>query len=331
VFTLHHCRLLLPCVVLLANRASALQTEVRIDTGQADAVLAILGGADQWSRLWNTEGYGRLKKRDTEMGRAFADSEFREFVESAGLKARRNTLSTTLHGWKQADMESIGRRVGSYLPPGAELKATVYIVIKPRSNSFVYELSTNPAIFLYLDPGKTKAQFENIVAHELHHVGLASVSRQTEGKLLRLSANVRAAVQWLGAFGEGLAMLAAAGSPDIHPHKDSVAQERMRWDRDLKNMKQDMRAIEEFLLAIFEGRLDEQQQRKKAMSFFGTQGPWYTVGWQMAVAVEKSKGRAELLDCMLDMRKLLFSFNDAAKAMGLPLWSEDLLTALGTL
>ena len=246
VFTLRHCRLLLLCVVLPANRVMALQTEVRIDSGQADAVLAILGGADQWSRLWKTEGYARLKKRDTEMGRAFTDSEFREFVESADLKMRSNALSTTLNAWKQADMESIGRRVGSYLPQGAELKATVYIVIKPRSNSFVYELSTNPAIFLYLDPGKTRAQFENTVAHELHHAGLASVSRQTEDKLAGLPSNIRSAVHWLGAFGEGLAMLAAAGSPDIHPHHDSAAEERMRWDRDLKNLQQDMQAIEAF-------------------------------------------------------------------------------------
>src|SRR5260370_27138028 len=43
VFTLRHCRLLLLCVVLLANRVLALQPEVRIDTGQADAVLEILG------------------------------------------------------------------------------------------------------------------------------------------------------------------------------------------------------------------------------------------------------------------------------------------------
>jgi len=36
----------------------------------------------------------------------------------------------------------------------------------------------------------------------------------------------------------------------------------------------------------------------------------------MAVTVEKSKGRAELLDCMLDVRKLLFSYNDCCKGHG---------------
>jgi hypothetical protein len=323
------CRIRLWVFLAIPGFAQWLRTDVQINTGQADAVLAILDGKDQWSDLWKTDGYTRLKKRDAGMGRAFTDSEFREFVESADLKGRSGALSATLNEWKKADMELIGERIRSYLPPEAALKATVFIVIKPRSNSFVYELSTNPAIFLYLDPAKTKAQFENTAAHELHHAGLASLSRQDGEKLAALPSNVRQAVQWLGAFGEGLAMLAAVGSPGVHPHRDSSAEDRARWDRDLKNVPQDMRAIEAFLLETVSGKLDEKQQREKGMSFFGTQGAWYTVGWKMAATVEKAKDRARLLDCMRDMRYLLSSYNDAAKDTE-PRWSRDLLAALGT-
>jgi len=53
------------------------------------------------------------------------------------------------------------------------------------------------------------------------------------------------------------------------------------------------------------GKLAEEQQNEKGMSFFGTQGPWYTAGWTMAVTVERVKGRAALIDCMTDMRRLL--------------------------
>ncbi len=31
------------------------------------------------------------------------------------------------------------------------------------------------------------------------------------------------------------------------------------------------------------------------MSYFGVQGPWYTVGWQMAVIIEKQLGRERLI------------------------------------
>ena len=88
-----------------------------------------------------------------------------------------------------------------------------------------------------------------------------------------------------------------------------------------------MRAVEAFLIAVAKGDLDENQRHEKGMSFFGIQGPCYTVGWRMAVTVEQAKGRAELLECMRDMRRLLLSYNDAPKAADLPQWSEELLSA----
>ena len=201
-------------------------------------------------------------------------------------------------------------------------------MIKPRGNSFVSELATNPAVFLFLDPNITKEQFENTVAHELHHVGLASMG-SAANQVGSYSANLRQAVKWIGAFGEGLAMLAAAGGPDVHPHLNSSTQDRARWNADLRNLRQDMHSVEGFLLDTMAGKLDEEQQNKKGMSFFGTQGPWYTIGWTMAVTVEKVKGRPALIDCMSDMRKLLRYYNEAASQLQ-PKWSEELLKAFAS-
>jgi hypothetical protein len=47
-------------------------------------------------------------------------------------------------------------------------------------------------------------------------------------------------------------------------------------------------------------------------SFFGTQGPWHTVGWKMAVTIEVVYGRTRLIDCMCDQRRLLSTYNEAA-------------------
>ena len=41
-------------------------------------------------------------------------------------------------------------------------------MVKPKTNSFVFETTSNPAIFLYLDPEESQSEFENIVAHESH-------------------------------------------------------------------------------------------------------------------------------------------------------------------
>ena len=67
------------------------------------------------------------------------------------------------------------------------------------------------AIFLYLNPLLSKTQFENKVAHESHHIGIDSLHAKLEASMSGLSDSQKEAVRWLGTFGEGEAMLAAAG------------------------------------------------------------------------------------------------------------------------
>ncbi len=313
---------------LLSPTPTSERVQIRIDAQQAHAILAVLDGSGPWDRVTRTEAYVRLKKRESERGRGLTDDEFRTFVESPELKMRTTVLFRTLKQWTQADIGQIANRVMAYLPPEATIKTSIYIVIKPPSNSFVYEAASNPAIFLYLDPSTSRAEFENTVAHELHHIGLASVAKRTELGYARLSPNVRAVAEWVGAFGEGLAMLGAAGSADIHPHQSSSPEDRARWDRDVANFENDMRSVEAFFLQIIRGELDEAQQRQRGMSFFGTQGPWYTVGWKMAVTVEKALGRPTLVACMHDPRDLLVRYNEAAEQLGLPRRSAELVSAL---
>ena len=54
---------------------------------------------------------------------------------------------------------------------------------------------------------------------------------------------------------------------------------------------------------------------QKGPDFFGVQGPWYTVGYKMAVAVEKRYGRAALIDCMRDRRLLLVRYSAVTEEM----------------
>jgi hypothetical protein len=136
----------------------------------------------------------------------------------------------------------------------------------------------------------------------------------------------------MGAFGEGSAMLAAAGGPDVHPHAASRPQDRARWDRDLANFNQDVRALETFFLRVLDGGFSsKEEERKTAFSFFGVQGPWYTVGYKMAVTIEGRFGRGALIGAMRDPPKLLELYNRAASegnASGggeLALWSATLL------
>ena len=102
----------------------------------------------------------------------------------------------------------------------------------------------------------------------------------------------------MGAFGEGFAMLVAAGGPDNDPHAASSPEEHARWEHDLANFNQDLSTLQEFFLDVIDQRLvGKDKIDEKAYSFFGVQGPWYTVGYKMSVVIEKRYGRKRLIDC----------------------------------
>ena len=336
---------LLGCAPLcVAQNSLSSAVNVHLVTDEAEAVLAILAKKQakqpiaeaDWQRLFQSEGYTRLKKRETSMKRSFDDADFKTFVLSDQLAKQAQDLEQTLARWKRADIRRAARLALIYLPKQARISAKIYPVIKPRSNSFVFEVKTDPAIFLYLDPTVSKEKFENTLAHELHHIGYGSgcPSQRTEETIAKLPKNIRTVVAYVGAFGEGFAMLAAAGGPNTHPHAVSTQEERARWDKDMANFNNDLKKVEEFFLDILANRLTAEEIQEKGFSFFGVQGPWYTVGWKMSVTIEKTYGRQALIECICDQQKLLQTYNKAAArnnrrgSKSLALWSESLIKAI---
>jgi len=328
-------------------RVTQEQVNVRLVTDEAEAVLTILAkkkanepiAEADWQQLFATEGYVRLKQRETSMQRSFEDADFKTFVLSEQLAARAPALREALDKWKRADITGAARLALNYLPKDARISAKIYPVIKPRENSFVFDVKNDPAIFSYLDPTVSPQKFENTLAHEMHHIGYGTScpSKQNADQLSELPPNVKTALTWTSAFGEGFAMLAAAGGPDIHPHAVSNNEEHARWDKDVANFNDDLKKVEKFLLDILDGRLTGEDVTKAGFSFFGeTQGPWYTVGWQMSVLIEKTYGRAALIESFCDQRKLLSTYNRAAEKYNrksrkpLSLWSRSLVDRLAS-
>lgn len=321
-----------------------------LDASEADQVLAILAlrragkpvDDSAWKKLFATEPYRRLKAREVAIGRrfhdttnVFTDEDFQRFVLSDSLEQDAPALSATLDGWKRADLTRLAEQDLAYLPDSAVIHAKVFPVIKPNNNSFVWETATNPAIFLYLDPAVSRASFVNTVTHELHHIGLGSLGPVYDRRIAPLPERARSVAGSLGAFGEGLAMLAAAGGPDIDPQAASSPQRRAQWNQDMANFNTDLNAVNTFFADALAGKYASQDAiDEKASSFYGAQGPWYTVGYKMAVMVEKRFGRRALIGTMLEFRCLLVLYNRAAaeqNASGrgpLPLWSDSVLAAV---
>ncbi|HSB55738.1 MAG TPA: DUF5700 domain-containing putative Zn-dependent protease, partial [Gemmatimonadales bacterium] len=185
-----------------------------------------------------------------------------------------------------------------------------------------------------LDTDQSGAVFANTVAHELHHIGLgAACDRAGEARYADTSAAAAKARNWLGAFGEGLAMLAAAGGPNVHPHRDSPPSERERWDRDSRDAAAQMVALERFFLSILNGRLTADSAiTRQGMEFFGVQGPWYTVGYRMWSTVERRLGRARVVADACEPARLIVDYDLAvAQDRSAPRWSPSFVRAMRAL
>ncbi len=311
------------------------RVHLRFDTAEAVVALAVIRHAAPDSAVFATTAYRRLKDREAAFHRAFTDSEFAAFLASDTLAARADTLRRTLAAWEAADLDSAAARALAYLPPEAHISATVYVVIKPHPNSFVWDTERDPAIFLYLDPAKAPADFENTVAHELHHIGYSSAGARTDSLVAALPDSVKPVALWISAFGEGFAMLAAAGGPDVNPHATSKPEDRRRWDFDMTHVNDALRQVDGFFHDILARRLPTPDAISAVgMSYFGIQGPWYTVGYLIATTIEKRFGREELIACMYDPHRLLQQYNEAATEINrshpdsLALFGADVLQAL---
>jgi hypothetical protein len=312
--------------------------QVRIVSDEAEAALAIAAGARDdaaVARLTASEGYIRLKAREHALKRDIVDADFVAFLEDEKTRNRLPELSRTLSEWRSADLSGAARKALAYLPAGSRLRASIYLEVKPRTNSFVFDLDTNPGIFVYLDPSVSQALFENTMAHELHHVGSAQncPPAAVRPALDALPPRLALMRKWLSAFGEGFAVLAAAGGPNVHPHEVDTPEARARWDRDFANVERDQADVIAFFGQILDGTLSGDAADKAGFKFFGdAQGPWYTVGWKMARTIELRFGRQRLIDCICDIRYFIPSYNAAVRETRLargPNWPEPLATAFG--
>lgn len=327
---------------LAGDSESEERVQLRLDVDEAEAALDLASRAkgssaipsSDWDRFFALDACKRLAQREKEIGRPLEQADFRAFLLSDSFARESPAIRQTLDAWKKADLQAAALRTLAYLPADAFIHATVFVVVKPQRNSFVFEPKANPAIFLSVDPAMTGEQFENTVAHELHHIGFASIPDSNSPH----PPGCEKVLPWIGAFGEGFAMLAAAGGPDIHPHEHSPKEDRERWDRDVANFDADVRKLETFFLNVLDHQLaDDDAIRKVGMQFFGVQGPWYTVGWKMAVTVERRYGRAVLIEGMRDPPRLLATYNEAAREANAKgdekraLWSPDFLKRLGAM
>ncbi len=257
----------------------------------------------------------------------------RRLRTSDTLLARASSLSAALPPLEHVNLDAAAARTLAYLPSGTALRARLYLEIKPIGNSFVFTgRDSVPGIFLYVRPSETPAHLGNTLSHELHHIGLNAAC--PERPVAAATPAQRMLLRYLGAFGEGQAMLAAAGSPLIHPHAADDDSIRERWDRDVARAPADIERLSRFFTSVLDGRMQSPDSvRVQAMTYFGVQGPWYTVGWLMASTVERELGRPALIGSLCDPPRFISLYNEAvqrasSRGVTLPAWNAALVDRL---
>ncbi len=321
------------------------RVDVTLVTDEVDAALSIIRSAAsgetptarQWSALFGSQGYDHLKEREAAMGRAFTDSSFAQFLTADSVAARLPAIARVIPELERTDVTAAARMALAYLPAGTPIRARLYLEIKPHTNSFVFTgRDSVPSIFIYVKTDETAAQLNNTLAHELHHIGTNAACRDaSSADSTHTTPAERMLLEYLTAFGEGRAMLAAAGSPDTHPHATDADSIRARWDRDVAHAPEDIADLSGFITDVISGRIATADSvRRRGNSYFGVQGPWYTVGWLMASTVEREAGRNALIGTLCNPVGFLSQYNHAAqrsnltKGTRLPLWPAPLIDTL---
>lgn len=110
----------------------------------------------------------------------------------------------------------------------------------------------------------------------MHHIGLAGTDKQYEARVGALAPHAKKAAVWMGAFGEGLAMLAAAGGPSVPPTASEGPEEQQNWQEGMAKIDAEFAALQTFFRQVLDGTLEGDAADRNAASFFGEiRGPWY--------------------------------------------------------
>jgi hypothetical protein len=110
----------------------------------------------------------------------------------------------------------------------------------------------------------------------------------------------------MGAFGEGRAVL-AAGSPDVPPMADFPERDRILRGLEAERFIATLDHRNQFFLDIRSDLSNDE-----GSMFFGYGGPWYTVGYRMAVTIERQLGRPALVATLADLRNFVARYNESA-------------------
>lgn len=190
----------------------------------------------------------------------------------------------------------------TWLPGGAALDTTVFVLLDGMSGGFVYQGQV--AFDLLQMQGAER--FLKVLAHELHHIGVEGLW-QGQFEDAPLLPGRRLALEFVGLLlGEGSATFLISGAPQ---EPQGVAQ----WQGHMGRLDDLFGRAEGLVRRAWAGELDEAAFQAELPSFLdGYIGEAYAVGYAMVRRIHDALGRDAVLAALGDPRCTLALYNQAA-------------------
>jgi len=207
-----------------------------------------------------------------------------------------------------------------WLPAGATLETTIYILLDGMSGGFVYQGQV--AFDLLQMEGADR--FLKVLAHELHHIGVEGLW-QPLSEDPALSPEQHRALDFVGLLlGEGSATYLISGAPQ---EAEGVAQ----WQQHMGQLDRLFARVEDLLQRTLTGEVDEAAFWAALPSFLqGYMGEAYAVGYVLVERICRALGSEAVLACLREPGSTLAVYNQAAEGIdGAYRFDERLAAALG--
>ncbi len=250
-------------------------------------------------------------------------------------RGRLDEHETVYRALQNLDAASIEKDVLEHLPPDAQIHTDIYVLAESHPAAYVFDGDIIVSFFpVTLDDGTLQTiagPLRGVLRHELHHIGLATVSPAFESSTKLPDTPDKAAISLI-------AGLAAEGAATLFftPVEDQEIED-LDWRITAADLPSHYERLGRMLSEILQGEQSPQQGVRKAFKFLSE--PYqdnglpvvYLLGADMCRTIAEVFGKQRLIDLFSSPRQILQEYNEAAETVGKPLVAPEVAAAVAKL
>lgn len=250
-------------------------------------------------------------------------------------------LNVNLSFAQKIDFSLVEKLVTGCLPPETEIKVKIYFLIDGYNGGTIIDQHNYTQCIWTLDPKYFECCGIYGLVHELHHIGSLYWHNKDELRKELISKNnhVSLAVKLVrSVLDEGSAVFYADNQVDRDIMYEVASKQigRNQFDHILtaykiakSNVSQRIEEFDKLLQELIDGVGKYDICKNKVRSYGFMQGikPALNklIGEEMVGSIDKVFGKEKMFDCLINLKKFLFIYNEAARKLNKVEFSEELL------